>query len=241
MQNKLSYDEFVERSKLVHGDRYDYSKVVYTGYKKSIIITCKKHGDFNMSPSLHISNKAGCKECKNDKFRDTTESFIKKAIKIHGDKYDYSKVNYINSKKIRVEILCQKHGSFFLTPRSHLSGNGCEKCSYEAKTYSNKEFIDLCNKVHNNLYTYELCNYKNMDQKVWVSCEKHGPFELSARNHCYLKIGCSECCTSKNEIFIEQYLIKNKIMYQKQKSFENCKFRYHLKFDFYIPKYNTCI
>ncbi len=96
----MTTEEFIQRAKAVHGDKYDYSKVKYVDRQTKVVIVCPKHGDFTQAPTSHIRG-AGCPKCGNDKtaLRMTTEGFIQKAKTIHGDRYDYSKVEYVDNKK----------------------------------------------------------------------------------------------------------------------------------------------
>lgn len=105
----------------VHGDKYDYSKMIYENNKKKVKIICPIHGEFEQAMDKHLQGQ-GCPKCAKN-CSDTKESFIEKAKKIHGDKYDYSKINYINSQT-KVEIIDPNYGSFWITPNSHLNGRG---------------------------------------------------------------------------------------------------------------------
>ena len=147
---------FIEKAIKIHGDKYDYSKVNYTNCDTKIIIICKIHGEFLQIPAKHLS-KSGCNECsyiqRGDLCRLTKEEFIEKAQKIHNDKYDYSKVNYINWKT-HIIIICKIHGEFLQEPNSHLQGATCRKCSYiqrgDLYRLTKKEFIEKSNKIHDN-------------------------------------------------------------------------------------------
>lgn len=132
---KLTTEEFKEKSKLIHGDNFDYSKSIYTNKYTKLIISCKKegHGEFLQSPSSHLSG-AGCIKCAGN-YNSNTQEFIEKANKIHNFKYDYSQVNYINDYT-KIIIVCSMHKEFLQKPGSHLNGSGCSKCS---KNVSNKE------------------------------------------------------------------------------------------------------
>ena len=92
-----------------------------------INIICPKHGIFRTVFNYHINSKQGCPQCAVDSTRDDLKSFINKSNRIHRNTYDYSKVNYINSKE-KVEIICKNHGSFFQEPNYHILGQGCPKC-----------------------------------------------------------------------------------------------------------------
>lgn len=140
----LTTDNFIRKAKLVHGDKYDYSKTEYTNNNTKVLITCPIHGDFLQNAGDHLSGK-GCSKCgfeKNRKhFSDTLEDFVEKAKKVHGDRYDYSKVSYVNSQ-IKVKIGCAKHGEFLQTPNNHLSGSGCPLCYQSKGENAVKLFLD---------------------------------------------------------------------------------------------------
>ena len=129
---KKTKEQFVEEARNVHGDKYDYSKVVYAGNKKTVTITCPKHGDFKQTPLYHLQGH-GCQCCYDDRRGQMRvlgkENFIDLAREIHGDKYDYSKVKYVNNHT-HVIITCPTHGDFLQTPNKHLSHKqGCPRCS----------------------------------------------------------------------------------------------------------------
>lgn len=153
----LKYDntEFIEAARMVHGDKYDYSKTIYEKTDKKVCVIChekdkfgNEHGEFWVSPHAHIGKMhSGCPKCSR-KHKKTTEEFIREANFIHNNSYDYSRVNYVNAKT-KVEIICPKHGIFLKTPNMHLCGEGCPICkqsSYEVKmncflTENNISFI----------------------------------------------------------------------------------------------------
>lgn len=118
--------DFIERSKLIHGMKYSYSKVNYIHINTKVIITCADHGDFMQQPASHLQGK-GCLECGGKK-QSNTEEFIDKAKIVHGSKYNYSKVDYAGVSS-KVVITCADHGDFTQSPNQHLQGCGCPSCS----------------------------------------------------------------------------------------------------------------
>lgn len=122
----MTTEEFIDRSQQIHNGKYSYDKVVYQGINTQVIITCPIHGDFKQTPNNHLQG-SGCKKCMKEKFSVGREKFIERSRKIHGDKYDYSKVKYTNSR-IPVTIICPKHGEFQQMPCKHLQGHGCPYC-----------------------------------------------------------------------------------------------------------------
>lgn len=173
-----------------------------------------------------------------------TESFIKEAKEIHGEKYSYSLVNYKNVST-KIQIICSKHSIFEQTPKNHiLRKSGCPKCAVEYKAnklkLSQTEFINISNKTHNNKYEYSLVNYINNATNVDIICPIHGKFNQKPSHH-MRGIGCPFCNDSKGELKIKSFLDKNQIIYIRNKTFNNCIDIGKLKFDFYLPNSNMII
>jgi very-short-patch-repair endonuclease len=196
--SKLSTELFIERAISVHGYTFDYSNVKYKSNKDKVKIICKIHGEFEQTSYLHLKGH-GCKKCSflslGKEKAYTTDFFLKKAKEKHGDKYDYSKVEYYGTYN-KVEIICKKHGSFFQTPNSHLTGRGCNDCGYDltsAKlTRSTSDFIERAVLKHGYIYDYSLIVYSGRDAKVKIICKKHGVFESTAGVHLQGS-GCHKC------------------------------------------------
>ena len=185
---RSSIDDFVKKSREIHGDKYDYSKVCYKNTNTKVTIICPTHGEFEQKPSNHLQGQ-GCSKCSN-KYKLTTKDFIKKSREIHDDKYDYSKVDYRNANA-KVIIICPTHGKFEQTPHSHLLGNGCPKCSGNVKL-TTMEFIEKAKEVHGDKYDYSKVEYKNAREKVCIICPKHGDFEQISNLHLQGS-GCPKC------------------------------------------------
>lgn len=193
---RINQEQFIEKAKSVHGDKYDYSKTVYVNMHTKIIITCPVHGIFSQNPQSHISG-CGCPKCKRDKHIERITKglpyFLERARKVHGDKYDYSKVEYVNSSK-KVCIICPKHGEFYQSPEAHVKGHGCVRCcnSQDAKRLTNNEFIKRAKEIHGDKYDYSKVDYKNSAEKVCIICAIHGEFWQRPSEH--LKgCGCYVC------------------------------------------------
>jgi hypothetical protein len=145
---KKTTEQFISESKAIHGEStYDYSKTVYSGKASKLILTCKVHNtDFEVIPNNHISAKSGCKLCGIEKahtpFKKLASTFIEDSMRLHGDSFDYSKVDY-KSNKDKVTLICKKAGHIFdIRPDGHLSrGDGCPHCSGSNQEDSFKEFI----------------------------------------------------------------------------------------------------
>ena len=234
--------KFIEKSKIKHGDKFDYSLVEYKTMKIKIKIICKKHDFiFEQTPCKHLESKTGgCKNCNSiGKGRLSNIDFIQKSILMHGDEYLYNLTDYIKSNS-KVLIKCKIHGYFSITPNSHLNGRGCQKCG-KNNQYTIEDLNLIFNKIFNDKYEYDFTGYKNIKSKIVVECKKHSNFETSAE--LLMKgYGCSSCGKiSVGEERISKYLTSNGIEYIKQKSFDGCVYQNKMQFDFYIPSRNICI
>lgn len=133
VQQKLSIEKFIEKSKTIHNNKYDYTLVTYANQKFTVIIICPFHGKFNQLKTNHSSG-SGCRLCgiaSSSKAQITTsDEFIAKAKLIHGELYEYSKIDYKLSSK-KVIIICEIHGEFEQTPNNHLKGLGCKNCAWD--------------------------------------------------------------------------------------------------------------
>lgn len=153
---RYSTEDIIKRFEEIHHGRYNYSKFIYNGMHNKSIIICPIHGEFEQAPHEHLKG-AGCKLCANktigNKLSYGTETFIEKAKKIHGDKYDYSKVEYRRSN-ILVNIICPIHGEFKQMPYCHLNGQGCPECGKIKRNDNNRNDIeDVINKIKKILET----------------------------------------------------------------------------------------
>jgi len=241
---KWNKEIFIKESKKVHGDKYNYSKVEYINSRTKIQIKCLEHGFFEQLPSNHIRGY-GCPRCAINNRTTKQKIFIKEAKKVHGDKYDYSKVEYVNNH-VKVAIICQKHGIFLQEPQNHLRNHGCPNCmvnNHVLKNSFNKEiFIKEAKKVHGDKYDYSKVEYVQSTIKVCIICSKHGKFWQTYNSHIHQKSGCPSCKQSKNEILIENWLKSKNIKFIPQMKFNKCRGKKRpLPFDFYLPDYNTCI
>jgi hypothetical protein len=195
---KSNTNEFISKAKDIHKDKYDYSKVCYDKANEKVIIICQFHNEFLQTPNSHLDGK-GCKKCSIEYItglqKSNTNEFIIKAKNIHGDKYDYSKVNYINNN-IKVTIICKEHNEFEQPPSSHLSGGGCRLCGINSraflKTKTTEEFIDEANKIHGYKFDYSETIYTKCDENIIIICNEHGKFEQNPQGHLSGR-GCRLC------------------------------------------------
>lgn len=230
--NVLSNDEFIKRAIKVHRNDYDYSLVEYKTAKTKIKIKCKKHNCvFEQIPSNHLSG-SGCPVCAEEKIQkakfDDKKSFVEKAIKVHGDTYNYGEVIYRGSKE-NIKIICKAHGCFLQTPSNHLQGKGCPKCggekANEEKRYTTSYFIKESNKIHNGFYNYDNSIYTSFNDRIDIECPIHGVFSAHAGFHMNRGTGCPECGkeksalsrTSNTEEFVEKALKRHNGFYKYSK------------------------
>ena len=192
--NLISQDEFVRRCLEKHGDAYDYSKSKYINSYTNVEIVCKKCGkSFFQLPNNHWKGYR-CTHCY-AKRRFTIEQFIQKSKEVHGNTYDYSRVQYKNNAT-KVLIVCSNHGEFYQSAATHMKGVGCPKCA----TYSNArkarvsfaEFAKRSRDNHGGSYTYSKELYQGLDKKAGITCKKHGLFYQDAKAHMHGK-GCRQC------------------------------------------------
>lgn len=209
--------EFIEEAKKVHGDKYDYSKVKYVNSHTKVCITCPKHGEFLQLPYLHLLGK-GCKKCAVEKTaifqRKTTERFIEDARKVHGDKYDYSKVSITGNNKAKVTIICPKHGEFEQAPVNHITlKQGCPKCSKDMaankRSHNTEYFIKKSREIHGDKYDYSKVEYTNLETKVTIICPEHGEFEQAASSHLNGS-GCPKCSKENRFLTTKEFIEKSK-------------------------------
>ena len=247
MPKKITTEQFIKQAREIHGDKYNYSKVEYVNNTTSICIICPEHGEFWQHPNYHLQNH-GCPKCGIKKIKESkkynTEEFIKKAREVHGDKYDYSKVQYIDSKT-KVCIICPEHGEFWQVPAKHLNGRGCNKCAVIYKGFKKRKerdnFIKEAKQVHGDKYDYSKVEYVNNKIKVCIICPEHGEFWQIPSVHLNNKSGCPKCNTSKLEVLTKKVLTKNNVEFEEQKTFDWLKYKNKLKLDFYLPDYNIAI
>jgi very-short-patch-repair endonuclease len=191
MGRKKTLTEFVEASRMIHGNAYNYDLVVYITYTKKVQIICPIHGIFDKTPSGHIHGKQGCPQCSKEHTRlGLTKTFVIRATKRHGNRYDYSLVDYIRFDE-KVKIICRIHGVFEQTPAGHMQNNGCPHCGGRAKD-TTETFIAKSRKRHGDEYDYSLTDYTRYDEKVKIICRVHGIFEQEAHSH-VRGSGCTRC------------------------------------------------
>jgi hypothetical protein len=192
-------NKFLEKTRRIHNNKYDYSETVYKHSLLKIKIRCKTHGDFYMTPNNHL-NGQGCRLCGNEqtklKQKKDINTFVKQANTLHKNKYDYSKSEYVNNKS-KIKIICPKHGEFCQTPDNHISAkNGCPLCVKNPKITVN-DFITRSIQKHGLRYDYSHIKYENLNKKIKIKCINHG-FFYQKPNHHISGSGCPKCSNKHN-------------------------------------------
>jgi hypothetical protein len=189
----MTTQEFIEKSKAIHGDRYDYSKAAYVDASRKVTIICPVHGEFIQRASHHTRG-IGCPTCANDRRsqarRLTQEGFLRKARALHGQKYDYSDATYVDAHA-KVKIRCPEHGIFRQAATTHLSGSGCPACAGRPEC-DTASFVERARATHSDRYDYSQTVYRNSVTKVEIICAEHGSFWQTPANHLQGN-GCRLC------------------------------------------------
>ena len=243
--NKLTLDEVIRRSIEMNGDKFDYSLIEdYKNVDSMIKLKCNVCGHiFKQKAASHLAGK-GCPHCAGKNI--TTEEFIERLKKIHKDKYDYSKIVYVNTDT-PVELICPIHGSVFVTPHSLLRGRGCPACGilkgHSSRRMSLDEFIRRAIECHHNengkpLYDYSKVEYVNARTPVCIICPEHGKFWQKPYLHLQSK-GCHFCHKkSKIELVVKDLLTNNNFTFSHQVKFDWLGDK---SLDFFIEDLNIAI
>ena len=242
---RIKIDEVISRATDVHGGKYSYEK--YNGEKMSeyTTITCPIHGDFKQKMAKHLLGQ-GCPKCGYEKVQSKQskgkEAFIEESKRKFGDKFDYSRVEYVNYHT-GIILGCNIHGWFKITPASHLkSETGCVKCSHESflnrVTCTTDEFIEKAREVHGDKYDYSKTEYRRSKEGVTITCPKHGDF-VQLPNFHLNGSGCPKCVSPvsmwEEEVF---EFVKSLGVVCEQSNREILKGK---EIDIYIPKFSIGI
>lgn len=208
MPKKMTTAEFIDKAKLVHGDKYDYSRVEYKKTGTKVAIVCPEHGEFHMTPNSHLVGQ-GCKKCglrlRSANNTKTTAQFIEEAKAVHGTRYSYESTEYVSALG-KVVITCKEHGDFEQRAVSHLRGRGCAMCAGVAPLGFSR-FEQRAHAVHGGKYEYVDTGFERVTDIVRVKCPTHGEFELPAHNHLYNGVGCQKCMAAAHRSGIEAELL----------------------------------
>ena len=190
----MSIEEFIRICAEVHMDKYDYSMLEsefkYEALHSMVTVVCPDHGSFQQRAAKHRYGH-GCPECSKYTRRYDTERFVEEAKKVHGDKYDYSKVAYSSCNQ-KVCIICPVHGEFEQMPYFHRVGQGCRECSLNCRYVDTEIFIKEAMEIHQGKYDYSKVEYITNKHKVCITCPLHGDFWQNAASH-KKGFGCVRC------------------------------------------------
>ena len=224
-KKEVWFQRFLHKAEKVHGSRYDYSQVEYIHSQKKIKIICKVHGPFEQTPTTHLKG-SGCNLCSIDssaeKHRSSSEKFVSRAKEVHGDKYDYSLVKYVD-KNTKVTIVCPLHGEFSQNSNSHITNRyGCPLCGQLSKGSKLRRTTEhFISKVE----------YSGKWKKVKIICREHGYFMQDPKSH-YDGVGCPTCNASKGELRLKELLQgKN---FKSQVKMKDAEDKHYVVFDFVI-------
>lgn len=237
---KRSTEDFINEARAVHSDKYDYSQVKYVSSKTKVKIGCPLHGYYETTPDVHL--KSICPQCALDNRKISQDEFLKKAIAVHGDKYDYSGMKYINMNE-KIDIFCKTCGIIFSQqPCLHIrSKGGCPICSRNRKTQ--EQFIKDAIAIYSDRYDYNEVVYVNCHTKVKIYCKEHNSYFWITPNDFLSKHTSCPLCNPRSylEIAIYKLLDKYNINYIREKKFEWLIFKHKMRLDFYLPEYNIAI
>lgn len=196
MARTLTTAEWIEKAQSIHADRYDYRLVDYKNAKTKVIVICPEHDEWLCLPDNHISKGRGCPKC-GGSLKKSSSDFVNDAQRVHGSKYDYSMVEYINSHT-KVKIICFKHGAFCQSPTSHLSGSSCPDCSKDLKLETTRhESINSIQKRINESSDYKVSmiedSFTSINVRARFMCTEHGEFERLVNTVLYRGNPCLEC------------------------------------------------
>lgn len=245
LQHAHTLEEFVKKARAIHGDFYDYSKVVYKNIKTKVEIVCPKHGSFFPTPEGHTNGKpTGCPTCGKAKQTGaptlSQEEFLRRAEKVHGDYYDYTESVYAGMH-IPIVIHCPKHGRFTQRPNNHLK-KGCGQCGWDkrvdSRTLTTEDFVARSRIVHGLWYSYDTSDYKSAREDVVITCPKHGEFSQNPYEH-MRGARCPRCTkvvSSQHDIIL-QWLEEMGVEYR----YNDRTIIYPKEVDVYIPSHNLAI
>ena len=233
-------NNFIEKSRQIHGDKYDYSKVHYMNCTTKVTIVCPIHGDFEIAPQYHLNGR-GCRRC-NHEYVSNINELNDLLIKKFGIEYDFSKSKFHNmSTKITVGY----NGYYFdVTPTKLLHPDNKKPIKHNRVDCLQK-FIEKAKLKHGDKYDYSLINeeiYKNTLTKIPIICKKHGVFHITPDYHMQ-GIGCPYCRKSKLEISVRKILSDKSIEFYENytPNFLKSNKYSNKSYDFFLPEYNIAI
>lgn len=212
--------QFILEAKKIHQHKYIFNKVNYVNCKVKVVITCKIHGDFSITPDSFLNAKQICKKCKKQKLLLKNKyNFLKKAKNKYGDIFCYSLLDFKGMTK-KIKVICPKHGVFETNPQEHLrSKYGCYQCNKKSqkklfninilnnrkKLY--KKHIEKAKDKFGQKFNYTKIDLtKTIEEKNNIICPVHGIQKINFKNHIKSPTGCSFCSKENREFKIDNYI-----------------------------------
>ena len=232
MSKRKTTEEFKEEVRSMYGDRYGLDLVEYVNNKTKVKLVCKKHGIFEMTPNCLLSGQ-NCPKCSQEelskKMTHDCKSVVGRFKEVHGDKYGYDKVEYVNMLT-KVCITCKEHGDFWITPAHFLEGHGCPECAKAERSLSKRKstFLKKLKLVHGNKYLTDKVVYFNNKTKITLTCPTHGDFEARPDN-LLSGYGCPKCGDEvrKNKLLsnTDEFVSKAKAIHGDKYTYENVVYK----------------
>ena len=227
------FEAFLEKARLIHGDRYTYGLFSERDEKSRTKIICDVHGPFWQTRQNHLKG-SGCKPCALE-FRTTTvEEFIERSQQIHGiGTFDYSRVIQFKSTREKVLIICPNHGEFYQQARDHMRGVSCQNCAIERSRTNFEEFVARARLIHGDRYHYFKETWGLIPGFVELTCSEHGRFKQNWYNHT-IGMGCARCVSqvSRAETRLFEWINES---VEESVIQSNRKVIYPKELDIYIP------
>lgn len=199
-------ETWIAAAREVHGDLYDYSRAVFVGLSSKITIICPIHGPSEVIARNHLRGSK-CLKC-SGKAKLSTAEWVAKAVAVHGDRFDYSRVAY-DGNRVKVEIVCREHGPFWQDPLNHVTNKaGCPVCAgFHRDPLAN--FIERARAAHGDKYDYSQAEYRTSETPVVIICPEHGAFEQTPYSH-VTGHGCKLCgiekCASAGRRTLDEFI-----------------------------------
>jgi len=221
MSKKITQDDCINRFVAIHGDKYDYSRVVYNGTHTHVAIFCKTHQvDFQQTPSKHWQGQ-GCPKCIGR--HRTQEEAINKLISVHGNEYDYSNVTFTKIHD-HIEPICKQHGAFKIRYSKHESGQGCPVCRYVKSSNASRDtladFIYKSELIHGKgRFDYSKSTYINNNTEIEITCDKGHRFWQLPSTH-KSGSGCA-ICSGVNKKTTESFIAEAIALHGNKYNYDN--------------------
>lgn len=178
-------EKFKEEAKAIINNNLSLDKTIYVNSKSKIIVTCNIHGDFPIF-AQNILVGQGCPKCCTKGSNNYDNNiFIKRSKEVHGNRYDYNKINYVNNYT-KIEILCSKHGAFWQIPHQHWKGGGCPKCSNSKGEEKIRVFLENNNIQFEYQKSFDNCRSNKTNRKLFFDfymCDINFIIEFDGEQH----------------------------------------------------------